>query len=257
MTANQPMIGFGSVRHRRLRPRIHAFAYRAFFFRLPMRTLAAGPYRHGLFSLQRLNLFSVRHRDYGLRDGSSPVTWIDAMLRAHGIEDATGELWLHTFPRVFNYVFNPVSMWFCERADGALRAVCCEVNNTFGESHCYILFHDDGSPLLAGEALIARKLLHVSPFCRVEGEYHFRFITHEARSVARIDYDDSEGPLINTSISGTLVPLSSRALMRALFAYPAFTFGVPLRIHWQALRLFAKRVPFFSKPARPVLEVSR
>lgn len=253
----RPMIGFGSVRHRRLRPRLHAFAYRAFFLRLPLRTIAGKPYRQGLFSFGRRNVFSVIERDHGPRDGSSLVAWIDAMLVTHGITDADGEIWLQTFPRVLNYVFNPVSIWFCERADGSLRAVCCEVNNTFGESHCYLLYHDDGTRLLQGEALHATKMFHVSPFCKVEGEYQFRFITHEDRSVARIDYEDANGPLINTSMSGTMLPVSNRALCRALVFYPAFTFGVVLRIHWQALRLLAKRVPFFSKPAPPALEVSR
>jgi uncharacterized protein len=254
---NRATIAFGTVRHRRLRPRLHAFAYRAFFLRLPLRTMAGKPYRSGLFSYGRRNLFSFLERDHGPRDGSSLVSWIDTMLAAHGIKDADGEIWLQAFPRVFNYVFNPISMWFCERQDGSLRAVCCEVNNTFGETHCYLLYHDDGTPLLQGETLRAPKMFHVSPFCEVEGEYLFRFITHEARAVARIDYDDKDGPLINTSISGTMVPMSNRTLLHALISYPVFTFGVVARIHWQAVRLALKRVPFFSKPAPPALEVSR
>jgi DUF1365 family protein len=254
---NLPMIAFGTVRHRRLRPTVHAFAYPAFFLRLPMRSLAAKTFASRLFRLDALALFSVRSRDYGRKDGASPLRWVDDILTRHGINDAAGEVWLQTFPRVFNYVFNPVSMWFCEREDGALRAVICEVNNTFGESHCYLLAHDNGTPLIEGEALTAAKAFHVSPFCKVEGRYEFRFINTAERSVARIDYDDAGGPLIYTSMSGSLRVLSDRALLKALVRYPVFTFGVVVRIHWQAVRLFFKRVPFFSKPEPPVVEVSR
>ena len=75
--------------------------------------------------------------------------------------------------------------------------------------------------------------------------------------VGRIDHDASDGPLLQTSLSGTLEPLTDRALLRALLGYPASSLGVIARIHWQALRLFAKRVPFFSKPALPPRPVTR
>jgi DUF1365 family protein len=250
-------IVFGTVRHRRMRPRLHAFAYPVFFLRLPMRTMQRAPLETRLFGIEARRLFRVCQKDYGRRDGSSVLALIDGVLAEHGISDATGEVWLQTFPRVFNYVFNPISIWFCHRPDGALRAVVCEVNNTFGESHSYLLFHDDGRPIADGEALSANKVFHVSPFCKVEGHYVFRFINTKERSVARIDYDDAAGPIIYTSISGTVKQLSDRALVRALLRYPGFTFGVVARIHWQALKLFAKRIPFFSKPPAPVVEVTR
>ena len=256
-----PMIGFGQIRHVRLRPARNAFTYPGYFLRLPLRTLA----RHRLASrVLRMNgrgIFAVNDRDHG--DGRPLLAWIDDLLRSRGIGDADGEVWLHTFPRVLGYVFNPVSFWFAHRADGALRAVVCEVNNTFGERHCYLLSHDDGRPLQYGEAVESRKVFHVSPFCRVEGSYRFRFMLRSpapgaaARWVGRIDYDDDDGPLLLTSIAGTLAPLSDRALLRAFVAYPVFTFGVVARIHWQALRLWLKRVPFTSKPEPPALHVTR
>jgi DUF1365 family protein len=150
--------------------------------------------------------------------------------------------------------------WFAHRADGALRAIVCEVNNTFGERHCYLLAHDDGHPLVWGEELSARKVFHVSPFCAIDGRYRFRFMLTagaSARFVGRIDHDASDGPLLQTSLTGALEPHTDRALLRALFGYPAFTVGVMARIHWQALKLFLKRVPFFSKPASPVHPVTR
>jgi uncharacterized protein len=75
--------------------------------------------------------------------------------------------------------------------------------------------------------------------------------------VARIDYDDAQGALINTSVSGDLQPLDRQAVRKALFSYGAMTLAVIARIHWQALKLFFKRVPFFSKPSPPAVLVSR
>jgi DUF1365 family protein len=131
-----------------------------------------------------------------------------------------------------------------------------EVNNTFGERHCYLL----DNPRY-GQELIADKCFHVSPFCRVEGRYRFRFmrtVQHGVpRTVVRVDHDDGEGPLIQTSVSGHLIPASSQALRRTLWRYPAMTVMVVIRIHWQALKLWLKRVRYFSKPPAPEQFVTR
>ena len=255
-------IGFGSVRHARLRPAAHRFAYRSFFLRLPLRALGGAPIGLRWLASNRFGLFSLHDADHG--DGRPPLAWIESLLARAGIDDAQGEIWLHAFPRVLGYVFNPVSFWLCHRADGALRAVVCEVNNTFGEKHCYVLAHEDGSPLRWGEELVATKAFHVSPFCRVAGRYRFRFmLVHRSgadaggRFIARIDHDDADGPLLLTSIEGRLEPLTDARLLHAFLAYPAFTFGVMARIHWQALKLWLKRVPFFTKPAPPAAVLTR
>jgi hypothetical protein len=254
-----PSIGFGHVRHTRLQPVRHAFAYRSFFLRLPLRSLSAQPWPFRRLPHNRFGWLSFHDRDHG--DGGAPLAWIDGLLQREGVADADGEVWLHTLPRVFGYVFNPVSFWFCHRADGTLRAVVCEVNNTFGERHCYLLSREDGEPLAWGEELTARKVFHVSPFCKVEGRYRFRFLLARRddgeRFVGRIDYDGADGPLLQTSIEGVLKPLTDRELLRTRFTYPAFTLGVIARIHWQALKLWRKRVPFFTKPEPPAPEISR
>lgn len=249
-------IGIGSIRHARLRPARNAFAYPAFFLRLPLRSLHAAPWPWRWLRRNRPGLCSLHDADHG--DGGPLLEWIDGVLHASGIADADGEIWLHTFPRLFGFVFNPVSFWICERRDGAVRAIVCEVHNTFGERHCYVLDHADATPLAWGEALTARKVFHVSPFCRVEGRYRFRFLlatrTEGDRFIARIDHDDAHGPLLETSIAGRLETLTEASLLRTLARQPLFTFGVIARIHWQALKLFCKRVPFFSKPAPPAAE---
>jgi uncharacterized protein len=260
--SNSPQLCIGKVYHKRLRPALHAFTYGVYFLRLPLRALQHSPIKLGLFSHNRFNLLSFWDRDHG--DGQQPLlNWIDALLKAEGIADADGEIWLQTFPRVLGYVFNPVSFWFCHNQQGQLRAVLAEVSNTFGERHSYLL--DTGSLITDGAELTARKIFHVSPFCAVEGSYRCRFIRtlqesgdkQGERTVARIDYDDDAGPLLLTSISGSAHVLSNAVIAQVFFFYPLMTFGVMAKIHWQALRLWLKRVPFFSKPIPPTQEISR
>ena len=262
MNDARPQLSIGQVRHSRLRPAKNAFSYSVFTLMLPLRALGEGTLGSRLCSRNRFNLLSFHDRDHG--DGQTPLlNWIDKLLRAEGITDADGEIWLQSFPRVLGYVFNPVSFWFCHRHDGALRAIVCEVNNTFGERHCYLL--DPGGIMPWGREMMATKIFHVSPFCAVEGSYRFRFMratqtrdeSVSERIVARIDYDDEQGPLLLTSVSGVLQPLNDASAARAFMTHPLMTLGVIFRIHWQALKLFFKRVPIFSKPQPPEKALSR
>ena len=251
----QPRLFHGKVMHRRLRPATNHFVYSVFFLSVPLSNVAGLANRW--FGVNRRGLFSFHFADHGARDGSNPLDWVRGLLAREGLAAADGEVWLQTFPRVLGYVFNPVSFWFCHDRSGALRAIVCEVNNTFGEAHCYLLAHPDGRPIRPGEQLASRKVFHVSPFFPVAGGYRFRFINADQRALARIDYHDEIGDLLHTSVSGEAVPYTPRAMLRAFLAYPWMTLGVVARIHWQALRLWAKRVPFFSKPAPPAQGVSR
>jgi hypothetical protein len=153
-----------------------------------------------------------------------------------------------------------VSFWVCHDAGGAIRAVLVEVNNTFGETHRYVLAHDDGRPLASGETLVARKDFHVSPFCAVAGHYTFRFHFGPDRWLARIDYYDDAAAgapaLLETRISGAVQPLPARA-SSLFWRYRWFTLGVVARIHWQAAKLWLRRVPFFTKPDPPQTPVTR
>ncbi len=251
MSAPIPLLGTGQVRHTRLRPRVNRFAYPTYFLMLPLRQLRVQP--HAALRRNRWGVLSFFDCDHG--DGrADSLAWLDSVLAAEGITDAQGEAWLHCYPRVLGHTFKPVSFWYCHRADNSLAAIVVEVNNTFGERHCYLLA---GETLGYGREMRARKVFHVSPFCAVMGTYRFRFMRTGAgdespqRTVVRIDHDDAQGPLIQTSVSGTLMPLTSRAARRAFFAMPLMTLAVVARIHWQAIKLLLKHVPFFRKPAAP------
>ncbi len=245
-----PALVAGEVMHRRTRPAVHEFSYPAFCLRLPLSRLplllASG------VAWNKRGIVSFHDRDHGPRDGTSLESWMRNLLARESIV-ADGEIVLHAFPRMLGYVFNPVSFWVCHRADGGVAAVLAEVNNTFGETHHYLLAHPDGKPLKSGETLTARKVFHVSPFCDVKGHYAFRFHFGVERWLARIDYNDGEGnsALLETHVSGRVQALTPEATRNLLWRYPWFTLAVVARIHWHALRLWFKRVPFFSKPAAP------
>lgn len=230
----------GQVMHLRLRPRRHRFVYPVLYLRVDLDRLdvLASPW----FGVDRWRPLALRTRDYGPRDGSALAPWMRALLRTHGLP-ADGPIWLQTFPRVFGYVFNPVSFWHCHDAHGALVAVLAEVNNTFGEHHRYLLrvTHDGRSARAQ-----AAKALHVSPFCERTGHYRFRF--RAAGATACIDYHDSAGLLIRTAISGRAAPLSARTACAALLRFPLLGVGIVARIHWQALRLWLKGTPWYRKP---------
>lgn len=256
--ADGPLIGFGRVMHRRLRPARNDFDYPTYFLMLPMRSLRLRG--SGALARNRPAALSFFDRDHG-DGGADALAWLDALLQREGVDDAGGEAWLHTYPRVLGYTFKPVSFWYCHRPDGRLRAIVVEVNNTFGERHCYLL----DKPAY-GRELSADKVFHVSPFCTLAGGYRFRFMRSEEggvrRTVARIDYhdrldDDTAGPLLQTSVSGTLEPLTPASARKALWRHPAMTLGVMARIHWQALRLWRKKIPFISKPDLPQNPVTR
>lgn len=144
-------------------------------------------------------------------------------------------------------MFNPVSFWYCHDAAGTLRAVLAEVNNTFGQHHQYLLCAQGGGAIDAHTVLTCRKQLHVSPFCRVEGGYRFRFAEGAATALVRIDYHDRDGALLHTAIGGRLQPFDAAHLRRALLRQPLLALQVIGRIHWQALRLWFKGVPFFGR----------
>ncbi|MEO8753943.1 MAG: DUF1365 domain-containing protein [Casimicrobiaceae bacterium] len=258
LPAAAPSLIAGDVMHRRTRPAANAFSYPAFCLRLPLSRLAG--LAHTGVRWNRPGLVSFHDRDHGARDGSSLEAWMRGVLAREGVR-ADGEIVLYAFPRMLGYVFNPVSFWVCHDASGNVRAVLADVHNTFGETHQYLLAHADGRALANGETLCAQKAFHVSPFCAVQGRYEFRFHFGPGRWLARIDYHDGEGddagPLLETHISGVAEPLPRHTVALLFWRYRWFTLGVTVRIHWQAVKLWRKHVPFFRKPQPPQSTLTR
>ena len=152
-------------------------------------------------------------------------------------------------PRILGYVFNPISVYFCHRADGSLGAILYEVSNTFGERHSYLI------PVEASaEGQIRQrcdKQLHVSPFIPMDVSYDFRVAPPGERVTIAIAETDAAGLLLSASFTGRREPLSDASLLRAFFTHPLLTLKVMGGIHWEALRLWLKGVPLTDRPAAP------
>jgi uncharacterized protein len=249
---NGPQLLTGRVMHERLRPAHHRFEYPIVFVRVDVSRLDDLP--RAWFGIDRPRLLGLRNRDYGPRDGSALEPWMRARLAEAHIP-ADGAIHLLSIPRVFGCGFNPVSFWLCHDRAGALRALYADVRNTFGEHHGYLLSAPGHAPITGDTTLTCRKILHVSPFCDVQGGYAFRVRRHGERLSVSIDYHDDDGLLIRTAIGLRARPLSFGLACRTLLRQPMLAAGVIVRIHWQALLLWIKRVPFHG--AQPPSRINK
>jgi DUF1365 family protein len=256
VTATPHSIIDATVVHRRLRPAENSFRYRVSYLCLDLGELER---THGRWlKVDRPGVVSFRRVDHGACDGSRLRPWLRDVLARHGFDETcVHDVVLMTLPRLLGYVFNPVSFWFCRDRRGGLRVVLCEVSNTFGERHCYLVHRDDRQPIAADEWFEGRKVFHVSPFLPVDGRYRFRFRLDAERVHVDVNYHDGEGLMLATSVGGHPEPLCDRAVLRRFIARPTMTLAVIARIHWQALLLWRKRLRFHRKPAPPAEFVSR
>jgi uncharacterized protein len=243
--------------HLRQTPVRYQFFYRVFYLLLDIDRLAQSSTR--LFSHNRWNLLSFYDRDHGPRDGSPLRPWLERLLGRQGIDLAGGRIRLLCLPRILGFGFNPISIYYCQHRDGSLRAILCEVRNTFGESHCYLLDRK-GQAMHYTEALHKAKAFHVSPLISMDGEYRFRFSVpaERFRVLIRLFQPDcgQRRLLMSASLQGERQSLNDRNLLRQLLAMPLMTLKVVTAIHWQALKIWLRGASFHRKPAPPTQEVS-
>ncbi len=239
---------FGTVLHRRTRPRAHELRYRLFWTLLDLDELADLPKRSALFSYNRRNVLSFHDRDHGDGSGAPLRPQIEGMLRDNGVAFDGGPIRLFCMPRVLGYGFNPISIYFCHNLDGSLAAMIYEVHNTFGERHSYVFdAHQDRAPAAHG----CPKRFHVSPFMDMGMHYEFRTLLPAERFAVAIRGLDRDGILIHASLAGVAKTFDTANLVRGLLLYPLLTFKVTAAIHWHALRLWMKGIRVRSKPEPP------
>jgi hypothetical protein len=234
--------------HKRFFPKVNKFTYGIYYLTLPLSQID---------NLRLLSpLISFRAKDHAGRDGASLRVWIDEILQVQKIV-ADGEIVLVAIPRIFGYVFNPVSFWFCFDKAQKLRAVLAEVNNTFGETHSYLCYNKDGSEIMPSDVFEGEKLFHVSPFLSREGEYQFRFDFRDDKLGVWIDLFQNGEKILATNLLGNLVPLTRKNLLKCFFKYPLVTIKVIGLIHYQALKLLAKGIKYISKPLQKAERLSQ
>lgn len=244
-----PQIFTAKVMHKRLFPKVNAFVYKIYYTALPLNNLLKKPIIDGL-ALNRFSPLSFYCRDHASREENVDLEqWARDILQDYGLNEIVDDIVLVSMPRVFGYVFNPVSFWLCFDKDRHLRAVINEVNNTFGQTHTYLCAHNDHRPLQPKDWMSAKKLFHVSPFLEREGHYKFRFDVQDHKLGVWIDFYDAQGrKKLLTSLVGQLTPMNKKSLRRVFWSHPLVTFKSIFLIHLQAVKLIFKGIRHLRKP---------
>ena len=240
-------IYIGRVAHNR--PGKHRLRYRVFMLALDLDDLQISDRRLMLFAHNRAALVAVYDRDHGARIDAPLKPQVEAKLREAGIGWDGGRIVLLTMPRLFNYVFNPLSVYFCWRRDGALAALVHEVSNTFGERHFYVL-----PARAAADGQIAQacdKDFFVSPFLEMGLRYEFRIKPPEDKVMVAMVVRRGHEIALTASFAGERRELTDAALLRAWAGNPLMTFAVIAGIHWEALKMWVKGVRYLGRRARP------
>ena len=235
----------GSVMHRRVRPKLHHLRYDVFYLLLDLDEAAT----LGLKLMGRWRPFAFYPADHG-RGGGDLKQWvIDEVARA-GVSADISRVSVLCLPRVFGFVFNPISVYFCETPEGDMAAILYEVNNTFGGRHFYLLPAGGEQP--DGRLFQScAKRLFVSPFNGPAGSYRFALRLPGAKVALSIDQRDEEVHVLQAAFAGRRTDLTDAALMRMLLLYPFLTLKVVAGIHWEALKLWLKGVPLHKRPGSP------
>jgi DUF1365 family protein len=229
----------GHVMHMRLIPRRHRFRYRVFSLLVDLDRIDAVCAASHILRHNRNGVLSIHDRDHGPRDGSALRPWVDARMAEAGME-RPARVELLAFPRMWGYVFNPLSVYYCTDADDRLTALIYEVKNTFGEQIAYVR---PAGPEQGGAYRQAQvKEMYVSPFIGMDQTYRFDLNRPDERLALRIRQAGPEGETLIATLSGTARPVSDRALMAAVAGHPLMTLKVMAAIHWEALRLWLKGV---------------
>lgn len=238
----------------RLIPRAHKFRYRVFSLLLDLDRLEEGASALRLFRLKRFGVLSFVNDDHGARDGSALRPWVEQQLARAGLPRPATIL-LHCFPRLWGYVFNPLSVYYCYDGDGRLESVVYEVKNTFGGQEVYALAveGEDGGAIRQEQD----KAFWVSPFIPMEQRYRFTVHAPGERISMRIRQAGPEGETLIATHVAAGAPATDSAIARAVLAHPLMTLKVIAGIHWEALRLFLKGVPFLGADAPEDREPTR
>ena len=230
----------GDVMHARLKPIGHRFSYRVMSLLIDLDRLADADRQSPLFGVNRSALYSFHEADHGRRDGSSLRVYAQFCAAERGIDLAGGRVLLLCYPRLLGYTFNPLSVYFCYRADGGLALLIYEVRNTLSGIHPYVLPVTSRDISDAGVRQQQDKLFYVSPFLEMAMRYHFRVLPPGERVQLRILETGREGPALAATFNGRHRSLNTKELLRAFFGLPLVTMKIMAAIHWEALRLWLK-----------------
>ena len=197
-----------------------------------------------LFSYNKFNILSFYSKDHGPRDGSPLKDWVINNLEKNNIKTKDIQIKLLCYPRIFGYVFNPLSVFYVYKRNLDLISILYEVKNTFGEQHTYIFKSDKNQNLIQH---VCKKKFHVSPFIEMNCIYFFRLLKPGNKISVIIDQNDKEGKILYASQDGVKSELNNYNLIKTYLKHPLMSFKIILAIHYEAFKLWTKGIKFIKK----------
>ena len=234
----------GTVIHKRYKPKEHFFKYSVFSLLLDLSELEILNNNIRFFSINKFNLISFFEKDHGNRDDSSLVDWVKKNLEQNEINTENIKIKLLCYPRIFGYVFNPLSIFFVYNQNDTLVSILYEVKNTFGEQHTYVFKIDNENNLIQNNC---SKKFHVSPFIEMNCNYFFRILKPGERLSVIIDQYDKVGKILYASQDGKKANLTGKELIKSYLKHPLMTFKIISAIHFEAFKLWIKGIKFVKK----------
>jgi len=236
----------GHVTHRRFKPLRHYFSYKTFSILFDLTELEDLHKKISIFSFNRFNIFSFYNKDHGSRDGNDLTEWVKINLKKYNLNVNVSKIKLLCFPRVFGYVFNPLSIFYCYDGN-ALIAILYEVKNTFNEQHTYVFPVNNSSKIITQQC---NKKFYVSPFIKMDTFYNFRLTEPDENIRILIKQTDKVGKILVACQVGKKQNMSLKQLLINFFTHPMMTFKIMMSIHYEALRLWKKGAIFQKRQVK-------
>ena len=234
----------GTVIHKRFKPKTHFFKYSVFSLLIDLSELDQLDKNIKFFSFNKFNLISFFERDHGDRDGSSLVEWVKKNLDKNNISSEDVKIKLLCYPRIFGYVFNPLSVFFIYNSNEKLISILYEVKNTFGEQHTYIFKVENENNIFQHNC---SKKFHVSPFIEMNCDYFFKILKPGEKMSVIIDQYQTKEKILYASQDGKRVDFNSKELLKSYLKHPLMTFKIISAIHFEAFKLWTKGIKFIKK----------
>ena len=234
----------GNVIHKRFKPKIHYFKYKVFSLLIDLSEIDLLDKKLKIFSYNKFNIVSFYDKDHGARDGSSIKKWVIDNLKKNKINTNDIQIKLLCYPRIFGYVFNPLSAFYIYDNYSNLISILYEVKNTFGEQHTYIFKTNIKDNLIQH---VCKKKFHVSPFIKMDCIYFFRLLKPGNKISIIIDQNDKEGKILYASQDGLRSEINNENLIKSYLTHPLMTFKIILAIHYEAFKLWCKGIKFIKK----------
>ena len=225
----------GVVTHKRFKPVKHFLKYKTFSFFIDLDEIEKLDKNNIIFSFNRFNIFSFYNRDHGDRDGKSLKNWVMDNLIKFKISENINKIKLLCYPRIFGYVFNPLSIFYCYQ-DEKLKVIFYEVKNTFNEQHTYIFKVNDSNIVTQK----CKKKFYVSPFMNMDTYYNFRLLNPDDKLSVSIEQTDKKDTILNAVQTGERKDFNLKQLVVNFFKYPLMTIKIISAIHFEALLLWKK-----------------